>query len=94
MSIKPKIIIESFAQDVTSDAYLEALDKESGKITFAQLDKICMDHPWYDQIELSVLENTVEEIETHLFKEGKLATPISDRINKLGRNSDSYPSCL
>ena len=85
MSVKPKIIIESFAQDVTSDAYLEALDKDSGKITFAQLDKICMDHPWYDQIELSVLTNTVEEIETHLFKEGKLSTPISDRLLTRGR---------
>ena len=77
MSVKPKIIIESFAQ--------EALDKDSGKITLAQLDKICMDHPWYDQIELSVLTNTVEEIETHLFKEGKLSTPISDRLLTRGR---------
>ena len=94
MSIKQQNIIDSFAQDVVSDAYLEALDMPNRKITIPQLDKICQDHPWYDQIELSVLENTVEEIETYLFKEGKLATPISDRINKLGRNSDSYPSCL
>ena len=85
MSVKPKIIIESFAQDVTSDAYLEALDKDSGKITISELDKICQDHPWYNQIELSVLENTIEEIETVLFKEGKLATPISDRLLTRGR---------
>ena len=81
MSVKPKIIIESFAQDVTSDAYLEALDKDSGKITISELDKICQDHPWYNQIELSVLENTIEEIETVLFKAGILATPILDRLN-------------
>ena len=85
MSIKPKIIIESFAQDVTSDAYLEALDKDSGKITISELDKICQDHPWYNQIELSVLENTIEEIENVLMKAGKLATPISDRLLTRGR---------
>ena len=85
MSVKPKIIIESFAQDVISDAYLEALDKDSGKITISELDQICRDHPWYDQIELSVLENTIEEIETVLFKEGKLSTPISDRLLTRGR---------
>ena len=44
-----------------------------------------MDHPWYDQIELSVLENTIEEIENVLMKAGKLATPISDRLLTRGR---------
>lgn len=85
MSIKQQNIIDSFAQDVVSDAYLEALDKESGKITIPQLDKICMDHPWYDEIELDVLESVVEQIEEHLFKEGKLATPILDRLLARGR---------
>lgn len=81
MSIKQQNIIDSFAQDVVSDAYLEALDNESGKVTIPQLDKICQDHPWYDEIELDVLESVVEQIEEHLFNEGKLATPILDRLN-------------
>jgi len=72
MSIKQQNIIESFAQDVVSDAHLFALDQESGMITIPQLDKICMDHPWYDEIEHFTLEDVVGQIERHLIKEGKL----------------------
>ena len=76
MSIEQQNIIdafgmkaESFAQDVVSDAYLEALDMPNRKITIPQLDKICQDHPWYDEIELDALEAVVAHIETHLVKE-------------------------
>ena len=69
MSIKQQNIIDSFAQDVVSDAHLEALDMPNRKITVPQLDKICQDHPWYDEIELDLLEAVVAQIETHLIKE-------------------------
>ena len=72
MSIKQQNIIDSFAQDVVSDAYLEALDMPNRKITIPQLDKICQDHPWYDEIEHFTLEEVVGQIEQYLIKEGVL----------------------
>ena len=80
MSIKKEHIIESFKQDVVSDAYLYAMDMPSGKIFISQLDGICQEHPWYSEIELDDLEAAVEEIEQVLSDDDKLATPIYDRI--------------
>ena len=74
MSIKEQNIIDSFAQDVVSDVYLAALDKEDRKITIPELDKICMDHPWYDEIEHFTLEEVVGQIEQYLIKEDLLKT--------------------
>ena len=79
MSIEQQNIIdafgmkaESFAQDVVSDAYLEALDMPNRKITIPQLDKICQDHPWYDEIESFTMDEVVGQIEQYLIKEGIL----------------------
>lgn len=80
MSIKKEHIIESFKQDVVSDAYLYAMDMPSGKIFISQLDGILQEHPWYSEIELDDLETAVYEIEQVLYDDDKLATPIYDRI--------------
>ena len=76
MSIKQQNIIDSFAQDVVSDAYLEALDMPNRKITIPQLDKICQDHPWYDEIESFTMDEVVGQIEQYLIKEEVLDVQI------------------
>ena len=72
MSIKQQNIIDSFAQDVVSDCYLAALDNESGKVTIPELDKICQDHPWYDEVDSFTMDEVVGQIEQYLIKEGVL----------------------
>ena len=39
------------------------------KITIPQLDKICQDHPWYDEIESFTMDEVVGQIEQYLIKE-------------------------
>lgn len=55
--------IEQFINDVTNDAFLKAVENQSGKITISQLDQIIYDHPFYEEVSMDSIEEGVVEIE-------------------------------
>ena len=55
--------LEHFINDVTSDAFLKAVENESGKITIPELDQIVYAHPYYEEVSLDSIEDGVIEIE-------------------------------
>ena len=64
--------LEHFINDVTSDAFLKAVENESGKITIPELDQIIHAHPYYEEVSLDSIEDGVIEIERILEKEARI----------------------
>lgn len=64
---------EMFINDVTNDAFLKAVENQSGKITITQLDDIIREHPYYEQVSLDSIEDGVIEIERILENNNRLA---------------------
>ena len=64
--------LEMFINDVTNDAFLKAVDNESGKITIPELDQIIYAHPYYEQVSLDTIEDGVIEIEKILEAENRM----------------------
>jgi len=64
--------LEHFINDVTSDAFLKAVENESGKITIPELDQIIYAHPFYVEVSLDSIEDGVIEIERILEKEARI----------------------
>jgi len=64
--------LEHFINDVTSDAFLKAVENESGKITIPELDQIIYAHPYYEEVSLDSIEDGVIEIERILEKEARI----------------------
>ena len=65
--------LEMFINDVTNDAFLKAVENQSGKITITQLDDIIRDHPYYEEVSLDSIEDGVIEIEKILENNDRLA---------------------
>ena len=65
---------EQFINDVTSEAFLVAVENESGKIHISELDRIIFAHPYYEEVHLDTIEDAVIEIEQILEREDRLAT--------------------
>lgn len=63
---------EGFINDVLNDAFLVAVENQSGKITITQLDDIIREHPYYEQVHLDTIEDAVIEIEQILEKNNRL----------------------
>ena len=63
---------EGFINDVTNDAFLKAVENQSGKITISQLDEIIYQHPYYETVSLDTIEDAVIEIEQILEKNNRL----------------------
>ena len=64
--------LEHFINDVTNDAFLKAVENESGKITIQELDQIIYAHPYYEEVSLDSIEDGVIEIERILEKEDRI----------------------
>ena len=64
--------LEHFINDVTSDAFLKAVENDSGKITIPELDQIIYAHPYYEEVSLDSIEDGVIEIERILEKEARI----------------------
>jgi len=64
--------VENFINDITSDAFLVAVENESGKISISELDKIIYAHPFYEEVSLDSIEDAVVEIEQILEREDRL----------------------
>ena len=64
--------MEEFINDVTNDAFLVAVEAESGKITISQLDEIIYQHPYYETVSLDTIEDAVIEIEKILENNNRL----------------------
>ena len=62
----------NFVNDITSDAFLIAVENESGKITIPQLDELIYAHPWYEAVDMDTIEDAVIEIERILEKEDRI----------------------
>ena len=69
---------EAFINDVTNDAFLVAVENESGKITIPELDKIIYAHPYYETVNMDIIEDAVIEIENILLKDNRLSAFGSD----------------
>ena len=73
---------ENFVNDITSDAFLFAVEKDNelripelrGKITIAELDQIIYNHPFYEEVSMDSIEDAVVEIERILERDNRLAT--------------------
>ena len=63
---------EAFINDVTNDAFLKAVENESGKITIPELDQIIYAHPYYETVSLDTIEDAVIEIEKILENENRI----------------------
>ena len=63
---------EMFINDVTSEAFLKAVENQSGRITITQLDDIIREHPYYEQVSLDTIEDYVVEVEQILEKNNRL----------------------
>ena len=70
--------VENFINDVTNDAFLKAVENQSGKITITQLDEIIREHPYYETVSLDTIEDAVIEIENILLKDNRLSAFGSD----------------
>ena len=64
--------MEEFINDVTSEAFLKAVENQSGKVTISQLDEIIYEHPYYEEVHLDTIEDAVIEIEQILEKNNRL----------------------
>jgi len=64
--------LEHFINDVTNDAFLKAVENQSGKITISQLDEIIREHPHYENTHIDSIEDGVIEIEQILEKNNRL----------------------
>ena len=64
--------LEHFINDVTSDAFLKAVENESGKITIPELDQIIHAHPYYEEVSLDSIEDGVIEIEQILANQNRI----------------------
>lgn len=64
--------LEQFINDVTNDAFLKAVENQSGKITISQLDELIHEHPYYEQVHIDSIEDGVIEIEQILEKNNRL----------------------
>ena len=64
--------LEHFINDVTSDAFLKAVENESGKITIPELDQIVYAHPYYEEVSLDSIEDGVIEIEQILANQNRI----------------------
>ena len=64
--------MEEFINDVTNDAFLKAVENQSGRITIPQLDDIIREHPYYEQVSLDTIEDAVIEIEKILENNNRL----------------------
>ena len=65
--------MEHFINDVTNDAFLKAVENQSGRITISQLDEIIYEHPYYETVSLDTIEDAVIEIERILENNNRLA---------------------
>lgn len=63
---------EAFINDVTNDAFLVAVENESGKITIPELDSIVFAHPYYEEVSMDTIEDAVEKIEVILAKNNRI----------------------
>ena len=64
--------LEHFINDVTNDAFLKAVENESGKITIQELDQIIYAHPYYEEVSLDSIEDGVIEIEQILANQNRI----------------------
>ena len=64
--------MEHFINDVTNDAFLKAVENQSGRITISQLDQIIYEHPYYEEVHIDSIEDAVIEIEQILEKNNRL----------------------
>ena len=64
--------MEEFINDVTSEAFIVAIENQSGRITINQLDEIIHAHPYYEQVSLDTIEDAVIEIEQILENNNRL----------------------
>ena len=64
--------MEEFINDVTNDAFLVAVENESGKISIPELDEIIHAHPYYEEVHIDSIEDGVIEIEKILENNNRL----------------------
>ena len=65
--------VEHFINDITNDAFLKAVDNQSGVISIRQLDEIVIEHPYYVEVEaLSDIQEAVVQIETILKENNRI----------------------
>jgi len=55
--------LEEFINDVTNDAFLVAVENDSGCISIPELDQIIFAHPYYEVASLETIQDAVERIE-------------------------------
>ena len=74
--------VEHFINDVTNDAFLTAVENQSGKISIRQLDEIVIEHPYYVEVEaLSDIQEAVVQIETILKQNNRIVVaPTSNQL--------------
>ena len=64
--------LEEFINDVTNDAFLVAVENDSGCISIRELDQIVFNHPYYEVASLETIQDAVERIEIILELEGRI----------------------
>jgi hypothetical protein len=65
--------VENFINDVTNDAFLKAVDNDSGFISIPELDQIVFEHPYYaDEESLDVIQDAVHQIENILKENNRI----------------------
>ena len=65
--------VENFINDVTNDAFLKAVDNDSGFISIPELDQIVFEHPYYAEEEsLDVIGEAVRQIENILKENNRI----------------------
>lgn len=70
---------EEFINDVTNDAFLKAVENESGFISIPELDEIIFAHEFYEYASLDTIQDAVEEIEIILEKNNRIVvSPIAN----------------
>ena len=63
---------EQFINDVTNDAFLKAVENDSGFISISELDEIIFAHEFYEYADLETIQEAVEQIEIILEKNNRI----------------------
>ena len=65
--------VEHFINDVTSEAFIVAIENKSGVISLRQLDEIVIEHPYYVEVEsMHDIQEAVVQIETILKENNRI----------------------
>jgi len=74
---------EQFINDVTNDAFMKAVENDSGFISIPELDEIIFAHDFYVYSDVNTIKEAVEQIEIILKNNNRIVvSPIANgKIN-------------